>query len=106
VRRFLKSGQRPAKVNRREVVRFARELARRRNLRREIPMDAEKYALRLAKLPDRIAAVIGKTYAVRGDAFEMADDQAVMMIRDLIDELDETLIERNKNKKLARRATS
>lgn len=106
VRRFLSSGQKPETVNRREVVRFARELARRRNQRRGIPMDAEKYATRLAKLPDRIAAVVGKTYAVKGDAFEIADDQAVMMIRDLIDELDETLIERNKNKRLARRATS
>jgi hypothetical protein len=68
--------------------------------------NAEQYALRLAKLPDRIAAVIGKTYAVKGDGFEIADDQAVMMIRDLVDELDDTLIERNKNKRLARRASS
>ena len=67
-------------------------------------MNAEQYALRLAKLPDRIAAVVGKTYAEKGDAFEIADDQAVMMIRDLLIELDETLIERNKNKRLPRRA--
>lgn len=106
VRRFLSSGRRPrTKVNRREVVRFARELARRRiQKRRGILMDAEQYAKWLAKLPDRIAAVVGKTYAVMGDVFEIADDQAVMMIRDLIEEGDETLIERNKNKRLARRA--
>ncbi|MET0466775.1 MAG: hypothetical protein ABW007_26680 [Chitinophagaceae bacterium] len=68
--------------------------------------EAERYAVKLAKLPDRIAAVIGKTYAVKGDGFEIADDQAVMMIRDLVEELDDTLIERNKNKRLARRVTS
>lgn len=68
-------------------------------------MNAEQYARWLTKLPDRIAAVVGKTYAVMGDGFEVADDQAVMMIRDLLDEGDETLIERNKHKRLARRTT-
>lgn len=65
-------------------------------------MNAEEYANKVAKLPDRIAAVVGKTYAVRGDAAEMADDEALMRIRDLADEIDPTLIERNKNKRLSR----
>lgn len=63
---------------------------------------AEEYAKKLAKLPDRVAAIVGKTYSERGDAFELADDQAMGMIRDLLFELDETIIERNKNKRLAR----
>lgn len=65
-------------------------------------MTAEEYAMKLAKLPDRVAAVIGKTYAVMGDAAQIADDQANMMIRDLLEELDPTLITRNQNKRLAR----
>lgn len=69
-------------------------------------MTPEEYARWLAKLPDRVAAVIGKTYAVMGDGFQVADDQAVMMIRDLLDEGDESLIPRNANKKLVRRATN
>ncbi|MBA3241992.1 MAG: hypothetical protein H0T60_12265 [Acidobacteria bacterium] len=69
-------------------------------------MTAEEYAVKLAKLPDRIAAVIGKTYAVMGDGALIADDEANMMIRDLLEELDTSVIERNKNKRLARRATN
>ncbi|HEY6231459.1 MAG TPA: hypothetical protein VIW64_09345 [Pyrinomonadaceae bacterium] len=64
---------------------------------------AEDEARRLAKLPDRVAAIVGKTYAVRGDAFELADDQALMMIKDVLDEADPTLVDRNKNKRLIRR---
>lgn len=65
---------------------------------------AEEYAVGLAKLPDRIAAIIGKTYAERGDAFELADDTAVGMIRDLLNELDATIIGKNKHKRLSRKA--
>ena len=54
------------------------------------------------KLPERIAAIVGKTYSVMGDDFKMSDDEAITRIRDLLDELDETLIERNKKKRLSR----
>jgi hypothetical protein len=66
-------------------------------------MSAEEYAVRLRKFPERVAAVVGKSYAARGDSAELADDECLMRIRDLLDELDDTLIERNKNKKLAKR---
>ncbi|HYX72151.1 MAG TPA: hypothetical protein VE732_05220 [Nitrososphaera sp.] len=62
----------------------------------------EDYAVKVAKLPDRIAAVIGKTYAEMGDAATVADDEGLMMIRDLLLEIDDTLIERNKRKRLSR----
>lgn len=65
--------------------------------------DPKEYAARLQKLPDRVAATLAKTYAVKGDAFELADNEALIMIMDLINGLDSTLIERNTNKKLARR---
>jgi hypothetical protein len=108
VRRFFASGQPVAKVNRRELIKLMRELARRRiqKGRVGIHMTAEEYAVKAAKLPDRIAAVVAKTYAVQGDAAQIADDQALMMVRDLLDELDDTLIERNKNKRLIRRSTN
>ena len=64
---------------------------------------AEQYAARLGKLPDRIAAIVGKTFAVLGDGYQLADDEALMMIRDELEALDETVITRNQNKKLARK---
>lgn len=62
----------------------------------------EEYAVKLAKLPDRVANIVGKTYSERGDDAELADDTAVGRIRDLLLELDETIIQRNKNKRLPR----
>jgi hypothetical protein len=67
--------------------------------------DARTYATKLAKLPDRIAAILAKTYAVIGDeAFKtgISEDVANVMILDLINDLDSTLIKRNANKRLAR----
>ncbi|HYP29382.1 MAG TPA: hypothetical protein VE262_21910 [Blastocatellia bacterium] len=62
----------------------------------------EEAAVKLAKLPERIAVIVGKTYVVKGDGAELADDEALGMICDLLNELDETLIPRNKDKRLAR----
>jgi hypothetical protein len=64
--------------------------------------EARDYATILAKLPHRIAAVLAKSVAVKGDAFELDDAEALVMILDIINELDPTLIERNANKRLAR----
>ena len=77
---------------------------RRRNKGKEV-MDmqgVEKQAVALAKLPGKIAAIVGKTYSIRGDDATLPDDEAIMRIRDLLDEIDPTLIERNKNKRLSR----
>lgn len=63
-------------------------------------MQPEEYAVKVAKLPDRVAAVLGKTYAVMGDAATLDSDTALMMILDHIEEIDETIIERNKHKRL------
>lgn len=62
----------------------------------------EEHAVLLRKFPERVASIIGKTYAIRQDAYEVADDEALGRIRDLLDELDPNIIERNKNKRLAR----
>ncbi len=65
-------------------------------------MSIKRQALDLVRLPERIAAVVGKTYSVMGDDFKLSDDEALTRIRDLLEELDGTLIERNKKKRLSR----
>jgi hypothetical protein len=62
----------------------------------------KEYATKLQRLPDRIAAIVAKTYAIQVDAWELEDDVALVMIRDLINDIDDTLVERNAKKKLAR----
>jgi hypothetical protein len=64
----------------------------------------EEYAVKVAKLPDRIAAIAGKTYARMQDGYKLADDEALGMICDLLDELDPMLIERNQHKRLRPKA--
>ncbi len=64
--------------------------------------DPKEYAAKLQRLPDRIAAILGKTVALKGDAFELEDDTALVLIMNELNDLDHTLIERNANKKLAR----
>lgn len=63
----------------------------------------EEYAAKYVKFLDIVAAIIGKTYAEQGDAATLADDEALMMVRDEIFEIDDTAIARNKNKRLSRR---
>lgn len=89
---------------------FAMSVARKRFHRREgratCMNRAEDYAVQLAKLPDRVAAIVGKTYTELGDEHDpekpghLCDDTAMELIRDLLMNLDSTLIERNKNKRL------
>ncbi len=64
-------------------------------------MTVKKQAKDFLQFPERVAAIVGKTYAVMGDDFKMADDEALARIRDLLDELDDKLIARNKKKRLS-----
>lgn len=64
-------------------------------------MAVKKQAADYLKFPERVAAIVGKTYTVMGDDFKMADDEALTRIRDLLDALDDTLIARNKKKRLS-----
>ncbi len=66
-------------------------------MRKEIMAQSAMYL----KFPERVAAIVGKTYAVMGDEFKLSDDEALTRIRDYLDELDETIIERNKKKRLS-----
>jgi hypothetical protein len=47
-----------------------------------------------------VAMIIGKTYAERGEDAQLADDLALMLIRDLLLDLDAEIIDRHRNQKL------
>lgn len=51
------------------------------------------------KLPDKVAAIIAKTYVECGDNALLSDDIALMRIRDLLLELDEGIIKRNSRRR-------
>lgn len=67
---------------------------------KEVNWMADEMATKLLRLPDKIAAIVGKTFAVRGDDADLSDEQALIRIRDLIEEIDEKIIDRNKKKRL------
>ncbi len=54
----------------------------------------------LDRLIERIAVVIGQTYADLGESAIGADDQALAMIRDLLLDYEPEIIERNRGKRL------
>jgi hypothetical protein len=54
----------------------------------------------LRELVEIIALVIGKTYVERGDSFNLADDEALTLIRDLLLRYNSSIVARNKNKRL------
>ncbi len=84
--------------------RLAQHFEKRSRRRKEVMNLAavEAQSALYLKFPERVAAIIGKTYAVRGDDFTTEDDVALAMIRDLLDELNPKLIEKNKNKRLSK----
>jgi len=59
----------------------------------------QQYNAEIVELIDRIAAVISKSYAERGDATQLADDEAIEMIRDILIAFDPAIIKRNKNRR-------
>jgi len=52
------------------------------------------------KLYDQIAAVVANTYAELGDVAEVADDAALRMIRILLLEYDQNIMDRNRFRKI------
>lgn len=53
-----------------------------------------------------VAVIIGKTYAERGEDAQLADDLALMLIRDLMLDLDAEIIDRHRNQKLPPRSVA
>lgn len=69
----------------------------------QVVLDRERSEAWLNKLLGRIAVVIGMSYAECGDAAKITDDEALMLIRELLLEADENVIERHRGRKLPRR---
>jgi hypothetical protein len=57
-------------------------------------------SMELRELVEIIALVIGKTYVERGDSFNLADDEALTLIRDLLLRYNPSIVARNKDKRL------
>lgn len=66
----------------------------------EIVVPRERVEAIEAKLYDRIATVVSHTYAEMGDRAPLADDEALVLIRKLLLDFDEQIINRNRFRKL------
>lgn len=64
--------------------------------RGEIVVARERAEAVEAKLYDRIATVVSQSYAELGDRAPLADDEALILIRKLLLDLDEQIINRNR----------
>lgn len=62
----------------------------------------EQTTLLEGKLYDQIAGVVSKTYVELGDVAEVADDIALQLIRKLLLEYDDNIIDRNRFRKINR----
>lgn len=63
-------------------------------------MDLKEEILNLRQLLDLLAFIISKTYVECGDSFQLADDEALVLIRDQLIQHNPFVIARNKNKRL------
>lgn len=76
---------------------LATDIGRRRV---EIVIPRERAEAVEARLYNRLATVISQTYAEMGDRAPLADDEAVVLIRKLLLDFDEQIINRNRFRKL------
>lgn len=65
----------------------------------KVVLTPAKYEQKFVKLCDYMAAVIAQTYVERGEDAVLADDEALMMLRELLCAFDETMILRNASKR-------
>ncbi|HKP11087.1 MAG TPA: hypothetical protein VJZ91_03220 [Blastocatellia bacterium] len=70
-------------------------LVAQQKLVRKPTLTPRQYERRLVRLCDRIAAIISQTYGERGEAATLADDQALLRLRDLLLDFDEMIFVRN-----------
>jgi len=66
----------------------------------EVVIPRERAEAVEARLYNRLATVISQTYAELGDRAPLADDEAVVLIRKLLLDFDEQIINRNRFRKL------
>lgn len=84
------------------ILEIFRVLLDRQPIRKRIKLvlTPEQTTVLEGKLHDQIAAVVAKTYAEVGDVTEVADDAALQMIRILLLEYDQEIIDRNRFRKI------
>lgn len=84
------------------ILEILRALLDRQPVRKRIKLvlTPEQTTVLEGKLYDRIAAVVAKTYAELGDVAEVADDRALRMIRILLLEYDQKIMDRNRFRKI------
>lgn len=88
-----------------DLIPFLHILAERRLVKKPIQkvqklvMTRNKYEERFVKLGDYIAAVVAQTYIERGEEAMLADDEALLIIRELLCAFDETIVLRNASKR-------
>ena len=79
-------------------------------LKRDMELDiiAQQFALNHEhkELINRIATIISRTYIELRDGVEFADDEALLMIRDLLLTFDDTIINRNRFNRITSRYKS
>ncbi len=61
---------------------------------------AQTYAEKLIRYPEEVAKIIGKTFLLSGEDALLTDDDALTRIRDLLDDIDPSILEENKDKRL------
>jgi hypothetical protein len=67
-------------------------------------LDFAQYRNWLGEFFDDVAGIIGKTYVERGDGAQLADDVALLMVREILLEIDAGIIERHRDRPLPNRA--
>lgn len=69
----------------------------------QVVLDAGRSEAWLSRVYRDIACIVGKTYAERGDDAQLADDTALLLIREILLTVDESIFESSKDRKLPRK---
>jgi hypothetical protein len=70
----------------------------------KLELDLAKFRNWLGEFFDEVADIIGKSYVERGDGAQLADDVALLMVREILLEIDAVIIERHRDRPLPERA--
>lgn len=68
-----------------------------------VELDRNRSEVWLTKVFRDIACIVGQTYVELGDEAKLADDEALLLIREILLHVDESLFESSKDWKLPRR---
>lgn len=70
---------------------------------KEVNWNVDEQTKRILQLPSKIAGVVAQTWEVQGDDAEIDNSTAITRIRDMLDEIDTSLIEKALRKKIRKR---